>query len=107
MSDPRVDRFRSLVEKHPTNEMFRFSLAQALDAAGKTDSAVEHYQICIEAKIDWMLPRILLGKLKLKEGDNSAAKTLFEDALKLAIDQDHEDPAVELTNLLEDLGRSN
>ncbi|MBT5904113.1 MAG: molecular chaperone DnaJ [Opitutaceae bacterium] len=100
MSDPRITRFQDLVAKNPANEMFRFSLAQALDTAGETAAAQEHYEICVAAKSDWMLPRINLGKLKLKSGDESAAKTLLEDALQLAIAQDHEDPAMELQELL-------
>lgn len=106
MTDPRIERFQKLVTQHPQNEMFRFSLAQALDGAGETEAAAEHYQICIDAKSDWMLPRILLGKLKLKSGDKAAAKTLFEAALKLAITQDHEDPAKELETLLAELSLS-
>lgn len=103
MSDPRITRFQDLVTKHPDNEMFRFSLAQALDAAGETDAAQKHYEICVAAKTDWMLPRILLGKLKLKAGDKTGAKPLFEDALQLAIAQDHEDPEKELRALLKNL----
>ncbi len=103
MPDPRITRFQGLVAEHPDNEMFRFSLAQALDAAGEIAAAEEHYATCVAAKSDWMLPRILLGKSKLKSGDNTGAKALFEDALQLAIAQDHEDPAAELQNLLADI----
>ncbi|GAB5560970.1 MAG: hypothetical protein SynsKO_26170 [Synoicihabitans sp.] len=103
MSDPRVERFRALVAQHPTNEMFRFSLAQALDAAGEQAEAEKNYLACVESKADWMLPRILLGKLRLKANDRDGAKALFVEALELAITQDHEDPAQELEQLLADL----
>ena len=83
--------------------MFRFSLAQALDAAGESDAAETHYRTCVDVKTDWMLPRILLGKLLLKSGRSTEAKPLLENALQLAIDQDHEDPATELQELLRDL----
>jgi predicted Zn-dependent protease len=103
MSDARIAQFTALVEKHPTNEMFRFSLAQALDQAGRTDEAIPHYQACVDAKADWMIPRIILGKLLLKAGDKAAAKPLLEAALQLAIAQDHEDPAMELRTILAEL----
>lgn len=102
MTDARIAQFTVLVAKHPENEMFRFSLAQALDQAGRFDEARSHYETCVAAKADWMLPRILLGKLLLKAGDKAGAKPLLEDALQLAIAQDHEDPAMELQQLLAD-----
>ena len=103
MSDPRITRFEKLLAEHPYSEMFRFSLAQALEADGQSSAAITHYRTCVAAKADWMLPRIQLGKLLLKSGDPIAAKPLLEDALQLAIAQDHEDPAMELQALLTDL----
>jgi predicted Zn-dependent protease len=98
--DPRVERFASLVAAQPENELFRFSLAQALDSAGRTDEAIPHFRFCVDAKADWMMPRILLGKLLLARGDRAGALPLLEDALRLAVDQDHEDPAAEIRALL-------
>lgn len=103
MSEARILQFTKLVEQHPGNEMFRFSLAQALENAGQIDPALEQYQLCVQAKADWMMPRIILGKLLLKNGNQDEARPLLEDALKLAIDQDHEDPAAELQEILSDL----
>ncbi len=99
MSD-RVAQFAALVERQPDNPLFRFSLAQALIAAGRDNEAVPHLQTCVASKSDWMLPRILLGKQLLKAGEKTAARPLLEDALQLAIDQDHEDPAAELRAIL-------
>lgn len=104
MSEARILQFTKLVEQHPDNEMFRFSLAQALEAAGQIEPAIGQYQSCVAAKADWMMPRIILGKLLLKQGDPGAARPLLEEALKLAIDQDHEDPAAELQGIIGDLG---
>lgn len=103
MTNPRITRFQDLVAKQPDNEMFRFSLAQALDGAEELVAAEGHYRICVETKADWMLPRILLGKLMLKTGRKTEAKPIFEEALQLAIDQDHEDPAAELQEILREL----
>lgn len=83
--------------------MFRFSLAQALVAEGRPQDAVEHYQVCVAKKSDWMMARILLGKLLLQLGRRAEARPLLEAALNLAVAQNHEDPERELRSLLTDL----
>ena len=50
-----------------------------------------------------MMPRILLGKLLLQLGRRGDAKPLLEDALRLALEQHHEDPERELRALLAEL----
>ena len=102
--DPRVERFSRLVAAQPDNELFRFSLAQALTDAGRGEEAIPHFRFCVDAKADWMMPRILLGKLLLARGDHATARPLLEDALRLAVEQDHEDPAAELRALLDTSG---
>ena len=101
---PRVEHFQALVLQQPGNELFRFSLAQALVAAGRGAEAVPHYEFCLGKKSDWMMPRILLGKLQLELGHRLEGKALLQDALRLAIEQHHEDPERELRALLADLG---
>ncbi len=99
----RSEQFQALVRQQPDNELFRFSLAQALVAEGQGAEAVPHFEFCIARKADWMMPRILLGKLLLQLGRRPEAKLLLEDALRLAVDQHHEDPERELRALLEAL----
>ena len=101
---PRSPQFAALVERAPDNELFRFSLAQALVAEGRVEEAVPHYAYCVAKKADWMMPRILLGKLHLAAGRRAEARPLLADALALAISQTHEDPERELRALLADLG---
>lgn len=86
--------------QQPENEMFRFSLAQALVAEGRNEEAVPHYRMCVDRKPDWMMARILLGKLLLQLGRRAEARTLLEEALKLAVEQQHEDPERELRAIL-------
>lgn len=104
MSTPprRSDTFASLVAKQPENELFRFSLAQALVAEHRLVDAVEHYRYCTSKKADWMMPRILLGKLYLELGQRTEARVMLQEALKLAVDQAHEEPERELRALLAD-----
>jgi predicted Zn-dependent protease len=99
----RSEHFRALVTRQPDNELFRFSLAQALEAEGGNLDAVDHYRFCVDKKSDWMMPRILLGKVLLQLGRRAEAKPLFEDALRLAVEQHHEDPERELRALLAEL----
>jgi predicted Zn-dependent protease len=99
----RVEQFQSLVAQQPANELFRFSLAQALVAENRSEEAVEHYEFCVAKKADWMMPRILLGKVLLQLNRPAEAKPLLEAALNLAVEQHHEDPERELRALLADL----
>jgi Flp pilus assembly protein TadD len=96
-------RFAALVATQPENEMFRFSLAQALLREGNTAAAVPHLEVCAGKKADWMMARILLGKALLTLGRKSDAKPWLEQALQLAIEQNHEDPERELRGILSEL----
>lgn len=93
-------RFAALVATQPENEMFRFSLAQALLREGQPAAAVPHLEFCANKKADWMMARILLGKTLLTLGRAGDAKPWFEQALQLAIEQNHEDPERELRGIL-------
>lgn len=96
----RSEQFRALVTKEPENELFHFSLAQALLAEGRLVEAEPHYRFCVDKKSDWMMPRILLGKLLLSLGRPADARTLLESGLQLAVEQHHETPEAELRSLL-------
>ena len=98
----RIEQFRALVERQPDNELFRFSLAQALLADGQAGDALPHLEFCAAKKSDWMMPRILLAKTLIQLGRRPEAKPVIAEALQLAIDQDHEDPERELRALLAD-----
>jgi len=103
MSAPRSAHFAAMVAKQPDNELFRFSLAQALLAEDRLAGALEHLEACARKKADWMMPRIMLGKTLLALGRRADAKPWLEDALRLAVDQDHQDPEAELRGLLSGL----
>jgi predicted Zn-dependent protease len=99
----RVEQFTAAVARQPENELFHFSLAQALVAEGRASEAVTHYEFCVARKADWMMPRILLGKLLLQLGRRAEARPLLEAALRLALEQHHEDPERETRALLDEL----
>ena len=95
--------FLPKVEAKPDNMLFRFSLGQALYDEGDTAASIPHLQRCAESRDDWMLPRILLGKAMLQHGQAAEAQPILEHALKLAVEQHHDDPAAELREILADL----
>ena len=99
----KSEKFRPKVEAQPENTLFRFSLAQALYEEGSATEAIPHLEACVNARRDWMLPRILMGKVLLEEGHAIKAKPILEEALRLAVEQNHDDPAEELRNILHDL----
>ena len=103
-SPSRSAHFASLVVRQPDNELFRFSLAQALLNEGRPAEAVEHLALCAQKKSDWMMPRILLGKTLLVLDRRAEARPCLEAALKLAVEQNHEDPERELRALLAEMG---
>ena len=96
-------QFAALVAGQPENEMFRFSLAQALLREGREREAVPHLQRCALKKPDWMMPRILLGKTLIGLGEKAAARPWLEAALQLAVEQQHEEPEAELRALIAEL----
>ncbi|MBL4575220.1 MAG: molecular chaperone DnaJ [Opitutaceae bacterium] len=100
----RSTRFKDLVSKNPDNEMFRFSLAQALFNEEDFSGSLPHFQKCIEKKPEWMMATILLGKAHLNLQNRKEALPLLKKALTLAIEQDHEEPESELKGILSDLG---
>ena len=95
--------FQPKVDSNPDNMLFRFSLGQALYDEGETQVCIPHLERCAQSRSDWMLPRILLGKALLANGESAHAKNRLKEALQLAIDQHHDDPAEELRSLLADL----
>jgi predicted Zn-dependent protease len=99
----RTENFATLVAQQPNNELFRFSLAQALAGEGRGAEAAPHYEYCVAKKADWMMPRILLGKLLVQLGRRDEARPLLREALSLAVDQHHEDPERELRALLAEI----
>jgi predicted Zn-dependent protease len=99
----RSAQFAALVAGQPENELFRFSLAQALLAEHRPADALEHLEKCATKKPEWMMPRILLGKALVGLGRKADARPWLESALQLAIAQDHDDPARELRMLLDEL----
>jgi tetratricopeptide (TPR) repeat protein len=100
---PSLERPLKMVEQSPENELARFSLGKALFNLGDFAKAKEQLAVALAKKPDWMVVQILIGKCDLSLGDKSAAKSAFERARQLAIEQNHEGPLAEMEQALAEL----
>ena len=98
-----VKRWEAMVAAQPTNDLARFSLGKALYDAGRIGEALPHFEQALGRKPDWMVVQILVGKCHLSLGDRTAARGAFERAHRLAIEQQHEGPQMEMEQLLAEL----
>jgi len=96
----RSSLFRKKLEENPHNPLFRFSLAQALFEEGSLTESINELQSCLKERPDWMIASLLLGKAKIKAGELEEARTILETTLKIAQEQNHEDPEEEARALL-------
>lgn len=99
-----IERWEKLLASQPHHDLARFSLGKALFDAGRFADALGHLNQALAKKPDWMVVQILVGKCHQSLGDVPSARSAFERALKLAVDQHHDGPQMELEQLLEDLG---
>jgi tetratricopeptide (TPR) repeat protein len=102
-SKESIERWRRMLEQYPNNELARFSLGKAYFDAGDIGSAKEQFEAALVSKPDWMVVQILIGKCELALRNRAAAKTAFERARQLAIQQEHEGPQAEMEELLRDI----
>ena len=100
MSEADITKYAAMLAKNPNNELARFSLGKTFYDDGEFAEAIESFRICIERKPDWMVPMILLGRCHIALGDKASARSYFEKARQLAIDQHHDGPLEEVNGLL-------
>ena len=103
MSNDRIAKAVELYQKFPDNDLSRYNLAQAYFDAGDFTHAAEHLRPLCAKKPDWMVVHILLGKCLLNASQHDEARTILKHALQLAVEQHHDGPREELTELLETL----
>jgi tetratricopeptide (TPR) repeat protein len=95
-----IARWEDVLATQPGNELARFSLAKALYDVGRHAEALEHFNVALSKRPDWMVAQILAGRCHLAMGDRPEARKAFERARQLAIDQDHQGPREEMAQLL-------
>lgn len=102
--DERILRFEAHLARNPGNELARFNLGRTLHEAGRFAEAREHLAAALARKPDWMVAQILLARCDLALGHRSVARAGLEQALRLAVAQNHRDPQQEISDLLQQLG---
>ena len=102
----KSEKYKNLLNANPENELFRFSLGQALMDEGNPKEAIPLFEKCLQKKPDWMVASILKAKSQLALDQKEEAKAELQHALKLAIEQQHEAPEAEVRILLETLSRT-
>lgn len=98
-----IAKYQQLLAQAPDNELARFSLGKAYFEAGQHAQAREQLKLAVQAKADWMLAWMLLGKCEIALGLRQEARQTLETALKLAQAQHHQGPMAEATFLLKEL----
>jgi tetratricopeptide (TPR) repeat protein len=98
-----VARYQNMVEQFPENELARFSLGKAYYDLGQFGDAKAHFELALARKPDWMAVQILVGKCAVALGQTDTAKSAFERARRLAIEQNHEGPLAEVEQLLREI----
>ena len=96
----RSSLFRTKLEANPENDLFRFSLAQALWDEQGWGECIEQLQLCLQKRPDWMIASLLLAKVKMKTGDMEDAQRILKETVRMAKEQDHEGPEEEARALL-------
>ena len=99
-----VARYQNLVEQFPDNELARFSLGKAYYDLGQFGNAQEQFELALSRKRDWMAVQILLGKCAVALGQTATARSAFQRARQLAIEQNHEGPLADVEQLLREIG---
>ncbi len=96
----RSSLFRTKLEASPGNDLFRFSLAQALWDEENWSECIEQLELCLQKRPDWMIASLLLAKVKMRIGELEDAQRILNDTVRMAREQDHEGPEEEALALL-------
>jgi Flp pilus assembly protein TadD len=100
LTDESIARYEARVSENPESELPRFSLGKALFDAGRLAEAEHHLKVALGKRQDWMVVVLLLAQCALKRGDTAEARSYYQRALELAIEQHHEGPAEEARKAL-------
>jgi len=103
VSDTKIERFSAMKAKFPQSEMPRWSLANALGAAGRIDEAIVELRELVALKPDYCVAWLELGRLAAGRGDAATARPALEEAIRLAIAQGHSAPRMDAEVMLDDL----
>ncbi|MBL6827382.1 MAG: hypothetical protein VW580_06605 [Flavobacteriaceae bacterium] len=103
----RIDELTEKLKLKPDQVFYRFSLAQAYLDEDNYTLACRELEKCVQAKPEWLIATLSLGRTYLQLGKIEKAKQNLELSLELARKQNHDDPAAEAEQLLKECNSSN
>ncbi len=103
MTDPRIARFEKIVERFPDRSPPRFSLARALQDAGRHADAEPHYEEALRLQPDLMMAALHRAECLLELQRYEEAKAAAVTARDMAVRQGHTGPKADAEALLEDI----
>ena len=99
----KVLKWMPLVEKHPDNELARYSLASAYFDEKRFAEAEPHFARALELKNDWVMAYILRARCLIALGRAGEARPLLAKGRELSIQQRHQGPVEEIDAILAEL----
>jgi tetratricopeptide (TPR) repeat protein len=75
--------FKQSIALNPQDEILAYNVAEICFGNGKTDEALQYYQLATQIKPDWGEPHMKLGYAWLNKGDIAKAVASFETFLRL------------------------
>ncbi len=103
MPAEKIAKWQQLVDKNPSNELARYSLASAYFEDDRFAEAEPHFARALEIKSDWVMAYILRAKCLVRLGRFAEAKPLLARGRDHSIQQHHDGPVEEIDAILETL----
>src|SRR5262245_5704935 len=94
---------KPLAEKHPDNELARYSLGSACFDEGRFAEAEPQFQRALELKGEWVMAYILRARCLIQLGRVDEARPLLAKGREHSIQQRHEGPVEEIDAILAEL----
>jgi tetratricopeptide (TPR) repeat protein len=101
VSREKIERFAALVAKEPRHPLHNFALARALLQDGEFAAAEQAFARCLELDPSWMVAAIQRGRCLVELCRWDEARASLERGADLALAQHHEEPFVEIRELLD------
>jgi Fe-S cluster biosynthesis and repair protein YggX len=103
-TNERIERFRTMAEADPQNELGHFSLGRALLDAGRWGEAVESLRRAIGINRNLSKAYQLVAQCQIKEGKQAEAVATLTEGVKVADARGDMLPRNEMVEMLKSLG---
>ncbi len=103
MSEERIQRFRKLLEKNPSNPLIYYSLANEYFKLQLYEKTIETINAYLELKNDEGAAYRMLGHCYTELGMEDRAKDSYEKGIRAALQHGHPDMAEEFRDCIESI----